>query len=239
MKTFYLWFILVLFITSCSENRDNEFNEVEKLIEYLRDNNNERNLIKVCFEFSAKTNKIIGISIFDFEKDTFNYDFSNLKYLERLIIESTELTTFLPNFHPNIKRIGLSNNVLTKIPLLDNYPNLESFSASNNMLKGNIIWPYDNIKHLNLSNNYIDSIYFKDNCLIENLNLRQNRLAQFNSTLNYLSNLKFIDLRGNSIESIDISKLHELKTIKISPHVYMDDINIQFIENNNIILVRN
>jgi len=156
-----------------------------------------------------------------------------LKLIESIDIYNNNLINIDNIFELNLKKIMLSYNQITTIPIqIKNFKNLRFLTINNNQIKKipNEFCLLENLSILNLSHNkikYLPSSFKKLNKL-EILYISFNLLSKFPKSFKYLNNLIKLDISYNRITKIpNISSLSNLsnldlrnsKIIKINKHI--------------------
>jgi Leucine-rich repeat (LRR) protein len=153
--------------------------------------------------------------------------FKNLRSLTFLDISNNKITFFPFLDLPELTFLDMSNNKIRSIDgdFLCKIKKLEKLFLNDNLISvfmGDFSFS-ENLKILNLSDNFIDENSFSEKIFsglekLENLNLDRNYLKQMPSSFSHLKNLKELSLLGNNIEKLrekDFNGLENLITINL------------------------
>ncbi|WP_039457307.1 leucine-rich repeat domain-containing protein [Candidatus Jidaibacter acanthamoebae] len=137
-------------------------------------------------------------------------DFSNKNISDKSILK------YLPLNDPSIIELDLSDNELTQIKFIQNFPQIEILNLSGNNLSSKTdlktLNKLENLSELYLRQNQIPSIAFLKNSRLKILDLTEIGLKSIKG-IGQLSSLEELYLTSNSIS--DISELKNLRNLKI------------------------
>ncbi|EPR78189.1 Leucine rich repeat protein [Spraguea lophii 42_110] len=155
--------------------------------------------------------------------------------LETLFLSSNLISELPESFakHKNMKDLILFNNHFTQMPkIIYELENLERLSLSSNFIYGEI-YIYENtltkLKLINIRNNKITNFNVCGNShkSLEIIHMMDNNITKLNKNILFLPLLKDLQIYGNAIEKIDLnnSSYNEIKNIK------MDIVDIRVVRN--------
>ena len=125
--------------------------------------------------------------------------------LTDLSVENNQLTQ-CPSFSKNrgLSRLGFNSNQITQSPNLVNNARLRHLRMNdNNLTQCPNFDTNKNLKYLALSNNQLTQSPSLDKTKVERLHMSNNQLTLIPAAMNRLSNLKYFDVSGNDIQSLD------------------------------------
>lgn len=113
-------------------------------------------------------------------------------------------------FHINSESIDLSNRNLTEIHHLNKFPHLKKLNISNNLLTdGNFLQSLKSLSYIDASNNHFSKLILESSRL-ESINFRGNNISYIHMSPN--SKLTKLNLRDNNLSNIDF--LHNFPNLK-------------------------
>lgn len=134
---------------------------------------------------------------------TLEENFNNLKWLD---ISNNKYTELVPFKCPKLEYLDISYNRLEKISEgWTGHPNLKIFKSVDNKFK-NLAVCKDMIKleELYLAANVIQNFIGWENLpSLRKLHLRKNKIEKFEEEMPPMENLRYLNLRGNKIPSIE------------------------------------
>lgn len=149
---------------------------------------------------------------------------------------------FIPKIKPNaflgldsLQHLNLSSNYIEKVRenAFNGLHSVQILDLKNNLLgfllehdeNGHLLSPLASLKDVNLSRNRITALakdVFKNVKYLEQLDLSDNYIENLNVDISSLSNLKFIDLRFNRLQSLPVGVTKHLDTISKQHPVSID-----------------